>query len=94
MGSNHHSTVEFAITLVEVTTSDFFPVLILALFLVSIAIINMKQDIHMRTKSPEKLSDKISRLTNRESLIKKYQRNERDIEQENAVNMSHRGGRQ
>jgi hypothetical protein len=54
---------------------DLVPIMLLCMILMTIGFINKKQDLHMRTKSPEKMTTKISRIRNSESLIEKCQEN-------------------
>jgi hypothetical protein len=75
MVSEHHPLIESLLVVIDLLPMDLMPIMLLCMFLMAIGVINKKQDLHMRAKSPEKMTTKISRIKNRESLIEKYQEN-------------------
>jgi len=72
MSNQSHQMIEILLALIEMSSGEALFILGIVTGLVALTIANFKQDYHMRTKSPEKIRTKSSRIVNQDSLIEKY----------------------
>ena len=77
-----HPVVEVGIWVVDLMSTELMVSVGVLTLLMTLSVANMKPDLHMRTKSPENLTSKISHMKKRESLIETYREIGRENESE------------